>query len=335
MLSPDNFVLNPGYAQNFNRYSYAYNNPLKYTDPTGDYALVDDLTAAAIGGVFNLGMAIFNGSFDGMGFAEALGKGAASFAAGAAAGTLSLYGPLGWAAGGAITGATNAWVGGAPSGALLNAAGVGAFSGLIGGAAGQYAAGASGVVINGFRVTSPVLKGMIGGAIGGAAGGYAGGFAGSYIANGDVNIALQAGYSGMVTGLALGATAGSVSAYAKAVDSKIDPWSGKPKNSIVIGENQIARVEPIAKELGAETIKNDWTDHSFNKDPLQGKQFNAKWMEVKIQKDYYIYDIGPKNQQIQSKFYRMEAAKSLNYSRTYKVYHVQQIKTIRILIIYK
>jgi RHS repeat-associated protein len=39
MLSPDNFVQNPGYAQNFNRYSYAYNNPLIYTDPDGSLLL--------------------------------------------------------------------------------------------------------------------------------------------------------------------------------------------------------------------------------------------------------------------------------------------------------
>ena len=32
-LSPDPFVQAPDYSQNYNRYSYAFNNPLKYTDP--------------------------------------------------------------------------------------------------------------------------------------------------------------------------------------------------------------------------------------------------------------------------------------------------------------
>jgi len=36
-LSPDKVVQNPGYTQNYNRYSYCYNNPLKYVDPTGHY----------------------------------------------------------------------------------------------------------------------------------------------------------------------------------------------------------------------------------------------------------------------------------------------------------
>ncbi|MBI4645789.1 MAG: hypothetical protein HY738_04095 [Bacteroidia bacterium] len=35
-LSPDNFVQLPDYTQTFNRYSYALNNPLKYTDPDGE-----------------------------------------------------------------------------------------------------------------------------------------------------------------------------------------------------------------------------------------------------------------------------------------------------------
>jgi RHS repeat-associated protein len=43
-LSPDPFVQAPGYTQNYNRYSYAWNNPLKYTDPSGE--LVFTLLAA-------------------------------------------------------------------------------------------------------------------------------------------------------------------------------------------------------------------------------------------------------------------------------------------------
>ena len=35
MLSPDPFIQDPTNSQNFNRYSYVLNNPLKYTDPSG------------------------------------------------------------------------------------------------------------------------------------------------------------------------------------------------------------------------------------------------------------------------------------------------------------
>ncbi len=38
MLSPDNFVQNATNTQGFNRYSYCNNNPLKYTDPSGQSA---------------------------------------------------------------------------------------------------------------------------------------------------------------------------------------------------------------------------------------------------------------------------------------------------------
>ncbi|WP_163408346.1 RHS repeat-associated core domain-containing protein [Flavobacterium ajazii] len=35
-LQPDNYVQDPGDTQNYNRYSYVLNNPLKYTDPSGE-----------------------------------------------------------------------------------------------------------------------------------------------------------------------------------------------------------------------------------------------------------------------------------------------------------
>ena len=36
-LQPDNYVQDPFNTQNFNRYGYVLNNPLLYTDPTGEY----------------------------------------------------------------------------------------------------------------------------------------------------------------------------------------------------------------------------------------------------------------------------------------------------------
>jgi RHS repeat-associated protein len=37
-LSVDNYIQNTSFTQNFNRFGYCFNNPLKYTDPTGYYS---------------------------------------------------------------------------------------------------------------------------------------------------------------------------------------------------------------------------------------------------------------------------------------------------------
>lgn len=48
-FSPDNYVQAPDNSQNFNRYSYCLNNPLKYTDPSGE--VISTATAMMIVGV--------------------------------------------------------------------------------------------------------------------------------------------------------------------------------------------------------------------------------------------------------------------------------------------
>ncbi|GHS87345.1 hypothetical protein FACS1894201_08590 [Bacteroidia bacterium] len=49
MLSPDPYVQLPTYTQSFNRYSYCLNNPLKYTDPNGEWWGIDDLVVVGAG----------------------------------------------------------------------------------------------------------------------------------------------------------------------------------------------------------------------------------------------------------------------------------------------
>jgi|GEM_PF-1183607 len=348
-LSPDNGtcpaqsgIQTPDFTQSFNRYGYCINNPLKYSDPNGEWFGIDDLIAAAIGGVVNLGVNIIQGNIHGN-FWECLGQGAAAFGAGAAAGDLALYGPAGWAAGGAIVGGTNTWLGGATSFKdIAMGAGVGAFSGLAGGAVGSWAAqGLGGVVINGFNVTSPVLKVAISGVIRGAAGGYTGGFTGGLLMTGDLSTAHQAGINGMISGAPIGGITGAMGGYAAAKKNDINPWTGRPNKSITIGEGMNSRICPMAKDLNSETIPRDMPEAYFGKEinstytTSEAMQYNAEWIEIKMQNDYYIYDVGPKGSTVTSPYYNMEVGRTMIYPRVYNVYHVQQIQTIRILIIYK
>lgn len=83
-LSTDNFVQEPGSTQSFNRYSYCLNNPLKYTDPSGELWWI--ALGAAIGGIGNVAIKAYNGQIHGWedGFV-AFGIGAAAGAVGTVA----------------------------------------------------------------------------------------------------------------------------------------------------------------------------------------------------------------------------------------------------------
>ncbi len=168
MLSPDNFVQSPGSALGFNRYAYCVNNPLVYTDPSGEIVLsilaaifapplLPFAIAADFGGLMNVTMNaqnITNGyqllGYYGIGAAA----GAASIGAGqlvaGAVGTIgfaggAMTGAAGGFAGGFVTGAGNAWMGGAnfENGICqgLIVGGFGAITGgVIGGLQGGYRA---------------------------------------------------------------------------------------------------------------------------------------------------------------------------------------------------
>jgi hypothetical protein len=66
MLSPDSYVVDPYYAQDYNRYSYARNNPLKYTDPTGEEVWAPD-PVPGYGYVIDIGEVVIYGQRPGSG----------------------------------------------------------------------------------------------------------------------------------------------------------------------------------------------------------------------------------------------------------------------------
>ena len=94
-LSVDNYVQCPDFSQNFNRYAYCLNNPLKYTDPSGESVTL--LAAVAIGAAVSMvSTATMNFIYDrplyeGLGRAAIVGalQGAFSFGIGAAAGVVN------------------------------------------------------------------------------------------------------------------------------------------------------------------------------------------------------------------------------------------------------
>ena len=63
-LSPDNYVQLPDFSQSFNRYSYCLNNPLKYTDLSGDNPIVIGMIIGTIVGAYVGGVATNKGELN-------------------------------------------------------------------------------------------------------------------------------------------------------------------------------------------------------------------------------------------------------------------------------
>lgn len=96
MLSPDNYVQAAGNTQSYNRYSYCLNNPLKFTDPSGQFVHI--ILGAAIGGLVNV--ALHAGQIHSLtDFGVAFGIGAVAGAVGAATGGAAFLAAGGGAAG--------------------------------------------------------------------------------------------------------------------------------------------------------------------------------------------------------------------------------------------
>ena len=166
-LSPDNFVQTPDFSQNYNRYSYCLNNPLKYTDPSGEFWNL--IIGAAIGGVFNWITHGCQFNAEGLGY-FATGALAGSVGAGIASGTSVAM------AGG------NFWSGfaGLANGISSTGFWAGAVTGASSGFAGGFLSGMGNSLVEwkniGKSLTSGFLMGAEDALIGGISGGLFGGF---------------------------------------------------------------------------------------------------------------------------------------------------------------
>lgn len=232
-LAPDPFVQAPDFTQNFNRYSYCLNNPLKYSDESGEFFGVDDLIAGAIGGFINWATNGFKFTWEGLSY----------FGVGFAGGVASLYISPVVASG--LMAAANSAIGqgfgdnGKWNGSNINWESV-AFSGLTG-AATSYLGGVMSSQISGFlsnitdNIAGKAWAGMINKGLTGFATGFTLGtgisLLNQYGSTGKVNMKLAAetGLSSGLTGLALGGISGMAEGIRSAKKNYESPWTGKPR----------------------------------------------------------------------------------------------------------
>ena len=91
-LMPDNYIQDPFNTQNFNRYGYCLNNPLKYTDPNGEIIWAAVIVGAIIGATSYATSAAMNDSWSWEKFAWSTLGGAVMGAIGGSSVATSLTG---------------------------------------------------------------------------------------------------------------------------------------------------------------------------------------------------------------------------------------------------
>lgn len=248
-LSPDPYVQAPDFTQNFNRYSYALNNPLKYTDEDGEWIHI--VIGAILGGTGNLianwsnckGFWEYFASFTIGAVAGAAVAATGGAAAAAGGGFWATAGVIGvGATGGAVTGATGDII--RQTGE--NFAGIDnvdwksvGISAVAGGVSGAASAGVgvamSGVhipvTINGTTIESPILSSSIAGAATGAAGHIAGGTIAGVLWGDSFDTAFRNSFEGIGTSILMGVAFSAASTTAYCIADGVNPLNGRALKS--------------------------------------------------------------------------------------------------------
>jgi len=168
VLSPDNYVQNPYNPQNYNRYSYCYNNPLVYVDPSGEIVVTSMIVGAVIFGYMG-GMAANDWNANALD--AGIGAGLIIGAAGGAA-----YATMGKAIAG------TSFFGTMQGGGLAAAY---SLSGAVSGGAAGYLTGFSGGLIASGNLNYAHQSGKFGAILGSATGATLGGIHGGWLEYGD------------------------------------------------------------------------------------------------------------------------------------------------------
>ncbi|MBR4594736.1 MAG: VCBS repeat-containing protein [Bacteroidaceae bacterium] len=217
-LSPDNYIQSPDNPQNYNRYSYCLNNPLRYTDPSGEFVWAPFLIAAAMGGVQGTMLGLQNGAkgWDMVGY----------IAGGAALGALS----GGIAQGMAAIGA-NTFVAQLTSNAVTSSLGAGMMSGwdgksmLMGLGSGLISGCVSGAISLSYDPVG-LINGMLAdGAVNAGIGAFTSGII-TAINGGSIKDVGDAVLNGAIMGAISGMASGAYRGWTNAETLGVNHWTG-------------------------------------------------------------------------------------------------------------
>ncbi len=234
-LSVDPYVQAPDFSQAYNRYTYAMNNPLMYSDPDGEFAwFVIPIIAAAVGGTSNL---IANWDHvDGFwqGFTSFTVGAGVGFSIAATAGSgASFWGLAGVStACGVTTGATNSVVAQTGNnfsgfnmidwGQVGTSGAIGGVAGFAGSAAGYWAMN-SNWMING--VSHPLVKSAIVSPLAAGAGHVAGGTTAGVFQGKGLDAAFADSFNGIGQSMAIGGAIGVSTTAGMIYANGINPFT--------------------------------------------------------------------------------------------------------------